>query len=73
MNKSDLDETWSDIHSRAAELAQMHSAKLGTRSLDILHVAAAECIRCSHFVTGDQRQARLAEVIGLSAVFYQSD
>lgn len=66
------DEPWSAIHSRAAELAQMHSATLGTRSLDILHVAAAEQIRCSHFLTGDQRQARLAEVIGLSVVLHQS-
>jgi len=39
--------------------------------MDILHVAAAEHLDCSHFITGDQRQARLAEAIGLPLVFYQ--
>jgi len=39
--------------------------------MDILHVAAAEHLDCNHFITGDQRQARLAEAIGLPLVFYQ--
>jgi predicted nucleic acid-binding protein len=61
-----------EIYTRAEALAREHSATLGTRSMDILHVAAAECLRCSHFLTGDRRQARLAEVIGLNLVFYQA-
>ncbi len=59
------------IYSRAESLAENHSAQLGTRSMDILHVAAAEHLKCSHFLTGDRRQARLAEAIGLPLVFYK--
>jgi len=59
------------IHSRAESLAESQSARLGTRSMDILHVAAAEHLNCSQFITGDQRQARLAETIGLPLVFHQ--
>lgn len=62
-----------EIYSRAEELATRHSAQLGTRSMDILHVAAAERLACSHFLTGDQRQARLAQAIDLPVVFYQPD
>jgi predicted nucleic acid-binding protein len=61
-----------EIYTRAEALAREHSATIGTRSMDILHVAAAECLRCSHFLTGDRRQARLVEVIGLNLVFYQA-
>ncbi len=59
-----------EIYSRSEVLATAYSANLGTRSMDILHVAAAEWIGCSHFLTGDQRQAKLAESIGLNLVFY---
>jgi predicted nucleic acid-binding protein len=60
-----------EIYTRAEALAREHSATLGTRSMDILHVAAAECLACSHFLTGDRRQSRLAELIGLNLVFYK--
>lgn len=62
-----------EIHSRAESLAQKHSANLGTRSMDILHVAAAERLGCSHFLTGDRRQARLAEAIGMPLIFHQAE
>ncbi len=61
-----------DVYIRAEELAIAHSARLGTRSMDILHVAAAERLGCSDFLTGDRRQARLAEAIGLNLVWYQA-
>ena len=64
-------EPQAEIYSRAESLAERYSAKLGTRAMDILHVAAAEHLDCSHFITGDRRQARLAEAIGLSLVFHQ--
>ncbi len=60
-----------DVYARAQELAKDHSATLGTRSMDILHVAAADILRCSHFLTGDRRQARLAEAIGLTLVWFE--
>ena len=46
-------------------LAREHTAALGTRSLDVLHVAAALALRERNFVTGDDRQAKLAAAVGL--------
>lgn len=55
----------------AASLAERHCASLGARSMDIPHVASAEHLDCSQFITGDRRQAQLAEAIGLPLVFHQ--
>ena len=49
----------------AEDLADQYSALLGTRSLDILHVAWALVAESTDFVTGDERQARLAETVRL--------
>jgi predicted nucleic acid-binding protein len=49
----------------AERLSAMHSEKLGTRSLDILHVAAAVVLGKQEFLTFDQRQAALAKAAGL--------
>jgi len=57
-----------DVHARAEGLARRPAAVLGTRSLDILHVAAALSLATSDFVTGDRRQAALANTAGLKAV-----
>ena len=59
---------WRAALSRAAELSQLHTPKLGTRSLDVLHVACALELKLSHFLTFDIRQQRLAEVAGLKSV-----
>jgi predicted nucleic acid-binding protein len=40
---------------------------MGTRSLDILHVAFALESKCGHFITCDQRQFGLAKAAGLKA------
>ena len=51
---------------RAAErIAGHHAASTGTRTLDILHVAAAIELGEKNFVTGDKRQAALARDLGL--------
>ena len=42
-----------------------HTRRLGCRSLDILHVAAAKLIGARRFVTFDDRQRSLAETVGL--------
>ena len=56
-------------HSRllleAERLSASHSEKLGTRSLDILHVAAALVLAETMFLTFDGRQAALAKAAGL--------
>jgi uncharacterized protein len=54
-----------DVHSRAETIAREHAASFGTRTLDILHVAAAVCLGVDDFVTADRRQASLAEAAGL--------
>ena len=46
-------------------LVQKHGPALGVRTLDSLHVACAIELRADKFWTFDDRQARLAEAVGL--------
>jgi predicted nucleic acid-binding protein len=48
-----------------AELARRHGPKLGTRTLDSLHVACALELKAERFWTFDERQAKLAKAVGL--------
>jgi predicted nucleic acid-binding protein len=48
-----------------AELARRHGARLGVRTLDTLHVAAAMELKAEHFWTFDDRQTKLAASVGL--------
>lgn len=54
-------ETWE----KASHLAEMHSAGIGTRTLDVLHVAAAVLLKPDVFFTFDRRQAKLARAARL--------
>jgi predicted nucleic acid-binding protein len=56
---------WGTTWTRAAHLARLHTAKILCRTLDILHVAAAESCGCDLFVTGDERQFRLCKAVGM--------
>jgi predicted nucleic acid-binding protein len=47
------------------ELARRHGPRLGMRTLDSLHVAAALELGAKSFWTFDERQAKLAAVTGL--------
>ncbi len=49
----------------ARRLAQKHTRRLGTRSLDILHVACAAVLGARTFYTFDERQRKLAKAEGL--------
>jgi predicted nucleic acid-binding protein len=51
---------------RSILLAERHSAKLGVRTLDSLHIACALELKAERFWTFDERQARLAEAMGLN-------
>ncbi len=51
----------------AERLSALHSEMLGTRSLDILHVAAALILGLPEFLTCDRRQHALAAAAGLKA------
>jgi predicted nucleic acid-binding protein len=53
------------IFARAADLASKYSARLGTRSLDLLHVAAALECGSTDFVSYDARQRKVAAGEGL--------
>lgn len=59
---------WSRIYLDAAELSARLTAKLGCRSLDILHCAVARFFGASQFVTADKRHRDLAKRAGLHAV-----
>lgn len=49
----------------ATSLARTHVAKLGTRTLDSLHVACALDLGAREFWTFDERQKKLAKAAGL--------
>lgn len=59
---------WSDIFFNAAALSKTRTAKTGSRSLDILHVASALSIRAGQFMTFDDRQSELASIAGLRII-----
>lgn len=50
----------------ALNLSGFHTPMLGTRSIDILHIATALAIKAAAFVTFDRNQARLAIATGLT-------
>ncbi len=59
---------WRATLNRAAELSRAQSPKLGTRSLDVLHVASALELKMRFFVTYDKRQENLARAVGLKTL-----
>ena len=54
------------VEQKAEELSASHAATFGCRTLDIIHVAAAQIIGAKEFLTFDRRQAALARAAGLS-------
>lgn len=54
--------------SRAAELSLVHTERIGTRAIDLLHVACALTLESELFLTTDARQARLARAEKLKVV-----
>ena len=53
------------VFETGTSLARTHVAKVGTRTLDTLHVASALELRATEFWTFDDRQAKLAKAVGL--------
>lgn len=53
------------LHERAGELADKYSATEGTRSLDLLHVAAAQLLEAGELLSFDTRQRKVAVSEGL--------
>jgi hypothetical protein len=54
-----------EAYELARSLSRRHTAKLGTRSLDVLHVASALILRPDSFLSFDVRQRKLARAEGL--------
>lgn len=59
---------WRQALDRAADLSRRNTPAVGTRTLDVLHVASALVLGCRHFITYDARQAALARLAGLRIV-----
>ncbi len=59
---------WDRVFAQACALSAEHTATLLTRSLDLLHVAAAHASECRTFVSADDRQLAVASASGLKAV-----
>lgn len=53
------------VFERAKQISQKRTPRLGTRTLDVLHVASAVLLEADTFFTFDSRQAKLAAAEGL--------
>lgn len=56
---------WDKPLPHAEQLAALHTPTVGSRSLDVLHVAAALVLAATDFCTFDTRQGQLATAAGL--------
>lgn len=54
-----------ELMTEAERLSALHTGRIGTRSLDILHVAATLVLGCRTFLSFDRRQRSLARAAGL--------
>ncbi len=54
-----------ELHDKARQLSDRHTHTLGTRSLDLLHVAAALILDAEEFFSFDERQRKAAVSEGL--------
>jgi predicted nucleic acid-binding protein len=52
--------SWAEVYSEAEVLSAGHTKTLGTRGVDVLHVAAALALGIKTFLTFDARQKSLA-------------
>ena len=59
---------WDRVFAQACELSESLTPGLLTRSIDLLHVAAAHVAGCRVFVSADDRQLAAAKATGLKIV-----
>ncbi len=57
--------SWTEVFHTAEKVGENHTARLGVRALDLLHVAAALSLGAKTFLTFDERQLALAQAAGL--------
>ena len=53
------------VFTSASDLSRTYTTKFLTRSLDLLHVAAARVMMCATFASADDRQLAVAKATGL--------
>jgi predicted nucleic acid-binding protein len=58
--------SWSETFARAEELAAKYTPQVGTRTLDVLHVAVALGMGSPDFISFDLRQGELARAARLN-------
>jgi predicted nucleic acid-binding protein len=56
---------WHEALRQAEHLSQTHTRRIGTRTLDLVHVASAMVMGANRFLTFDERQRNLAREVGL--------
>ncbi len=56
---------WAEVYAETEALSAAHTAKLGMRASDVLHVAAAATLGVRDFYTFDARQRALAVKAGM--------
>ncbi len=59
---------WSEVLLEALKISKRNSPVIGSRSLDIIHVASADILNCDTFFTNDKRQLSAALAIGLNVM-----
>jgi len=59
---------WADIFREAVKLSEQHTGTVSSRSLDILHCAAAKVLAATEFISTDARQQKLAVAMSLNLV-----
>jgi hypothetical protein len=55
---------WGDACREAERIGDAHTAHLGIRSLDLLHLGAARSMRAKTILSFDQRQLAVAKAVG---------
>ena len=63
-----VDLLWRGAKDRATQVSRKHTPELGSRMLDVLHVASALELGVKTIITYDQRQMELARSAGLRPV-----
>jgi predicted nucleic acid-binding protein len=56
------------VFTMASDLSRTYTSRYLTRSMDLLHVAAAQTIMCATLVSADDRQLAAAKAAGLKVV-----
>ncbi|MFW6147483.1 MAG: type II toxin-antitoxin system VapC family toxin [Thermodesulfobacteriota bacterium] len=59
---------WPDAIARSLTLSRNHTETIGSRSLDLIHVALALSMGAERFFTLDEKQSQLASAAGLQTV-----